>query len=424
MSDQDETTTAGEHDRPRVSIRHLAGSGSAAKKVAGARRNPSVVGFEQTAPQWLRVMAGWSWRVLVLVAAIALVFWATSRVLLLFIAVFLALVFTAVLRPVVDYLDRFMPRGVATALSLVMSILVVAGLFAYVGLSVAGQWESLGEQFNTGIGTILAFLEDSPLHLTVTQTDVQSWIASGQEWLQDNSSTVASQALTSAGSVAQVLTALALATFCTVFFVTRGSEMWLWFLNQMPARMREPWHTGGGVAWYTFSGYTRGTFIVAAADGVLAAIILLILGVPLAAPLAVLVFIGAFIPLIGAPLAMVVAMVVALAANGIINAILVGVGIALIGQFEGHVLTPLVMGKQVSLHPVVVALGVTAGTLVAGILGAVISVPLIAVAWAVFAKLRRVDPPTDYSELNREEDVEPEDVELIEDDEPVTALEQ
>lgn len=403
MSDHDESLTTPEPERQKVSIRHLAGAGPAAKRVAGARRNPSVVGYEETTPQWLRVVAGWSWRILVMVAAVALVFWATSRVLLLFIAVFLALVFTAVLRPIVDYLDRFMPRGLATALSIIASILVIAGLFAYIGLSVAGQWESLGEQFNSGIGRILTFLEDSPLHITVTQADVQAWIASGQEWIQANSSTVASQALTSAGSVAQVFTALALATFCTVFFVTRGAEMWTWFLNQMPVRMRESWHTGGGVAWYTFSGYTRGTFIVAAADGLLAMIILLLLGVPLAAPLAVLVFIGAFIPLIGAPLAMAVAMVVALAANGPINAVLVGLGIALIGQFEGHILTPLVMGKQVSLHPVAVALSVTAGTLVAGILGAVISVPLVAVAWAVFASLRHVDPPTDFEELTRPE---------------------
>ena len=399
MSDQDEmTTTTTEPERSKVSVRHLAGAGPAAKKVAGARRNPSVVGYEESAPHWLRVVAGWSWRVLVVVAAVALVFWATSRVLLLFIAVFLAMVFTAVLRPVVNALERWMPRGLATALSLIMSVVLVAGLFTYVGLSVAGQWSSLGQQFNDGIATILSFLEDSPLHLTITNEDVQGWLQSGQEWIAENSSTVASQALTSAGSVAQVFTALALATFCTVFFVTKGTEMWTWFLNQLPLRMRESWHTGGGVAWYTFSGYTRGTFIVAACDGILAVIILLVLGVPLAAPLAVLVFIGAFIPLIGAPLAMVVAMVVALAANGIINAVLVGVGIALIGQFEGHILTPLVMGKQVSLHPVAVALGVTAGTLVAGILGAVISVPLIAVAWAVFSRLRHVDPPTDFSD--------------------------
>ncbi|HEY3438064.1 MAG TPA: AI-2E family transporter, partial [Actinotalea sp.] len=237
------------------------------------------------------------------------------------------------------------------------------------------------------------------LHMTVTPTDVQGWLTSGQEWIQQNSSAIASQALTSAGSVAEVFTAVALATFCTVFFVMRGVEMWAWFLNQLPLRMRETWHTGGGVAWYTFSGYTRGTFLVAGSDAVLAMIILLFLHVPLAAPLAVLVFIGAFIPLIGAPLAMVVAMVVALAANGLLNAVLVGIGIALVGQFEGHVLQPLVMGKQVSLHPVMVAIGVMAGTLIAGILGAVISVPLIAVAWAVFSRLRHADPPSDFTQL-------------------------
>ena len=420
MSDRDESTTT-DPERPRASHRHLVGAHPAAKRVAGARRNPSVIGYEQTAPHWLRVMAGWSWRILLVVAAIALVFWATSKVLLLFIAVFLALVFTAVLRPVVSFLSRWIPRGVATALSLLMAILVVAGLFTYIGLSVAGQWENLGEQFNTGIAQILTFLEDSPLHLTITNEDVQGWLQSGQEWLAANSSTVVNQALTSVGSVALVFTTLALATFCTVFFLTRGQEMWVWFLNQLPLRLRETWHEGGGVAWYTFSGYTRGTFIVAAADGILAAIILLALGVPLAAPLAVLVCIGAFIPLIGAPLAMVVAMIVALAANGIVNAILVGIGIALIGQFEGHILTPLVMGKQVSLHPVAVALGVTAGTLVAGILGAVISVPLIAVAWAVFARLRRVDPPTDFEDFeamgrarDREVEEEEDDAEDVE----------
>lgn len=406
MSDRDESTQV-EQERTKVSFRHLATAGPSAKKVAGARRNPSVVGFDETAPHWLRTFAGWSWRILVVVAAVALVFWAVSKVLLVFVAVFLALVFTAVLRPVVGVMSRVMPRGLATALSLILSILVFAGLITYVSLSVAGQWESLGQQFSDGITQILDFLENSFLHLTITNEDVQGWLESAREWISQNSSLIASQALTSVGSVAQVFAALALATFCTVFFLIRGTEMWGWFLNQLPTRMRQAWHDGGGVAWYTFSGYTRGTFIVAAADGILAAIILIVLGVPLAAPLAVLVFIGAFIPLIGAPLAMVVAMVVALAANGPLNALLVGIGIALIGQFEGHVLTPLVMGRQVSLHPVAVALGVTAGTIIAGILGAVISVPLIAVAWAVFAQLRTLDPPTDFSADEEDQVTEP-----------------
>ncbi len=394
MSDQDSTAQAAS-DRGPASNRHLVGASPAARKVAGARRNPSVVGYEESAPAWLRVAAGWSWRMLTVVAAVVLVFYATSRVQLLFIAVFLAFVFTAVLRPIVDFFNKVMPRALAVLLGLLSAVAFVAGLITYVVASVTGQWASLSKQFSTGIDQVINYLEHGPLPVTVTQHDINQWVAYGQQWLQTHSSELAGQAASSAGSAVQVLTVLALATFCTVFFLARGRGMWTWFLNQLPARSRESWKAAGGVGWYTFSGYARGTVIIAVTDAILAAIILLIVGVPLAAPLAVLVFIGAFIPLVGAPAAMVIAMVVALAANGLVKAIVVGIGIALIGQFEGHVLQPLVMGKQVSLHPVVVALAVTTGTLVAGILGAVISVPLVAVAWAVFSRLRHQDPPMD-----------------------------
>jgi putative heme transporter len=300
-----------------------------------------------------------------------------------------------VLRPVVDALSRVMPRMLATALALLLGLLVFVGMFAYVGYSVAGQWESLSRQFTSGIDEIIEFLEGGTLPVTITNDQINDWINQGRDWVVEHGGEVASQAAESAGSVVQIFGALALATFCSVFFLARGPEMWVWFLNQLPARTRETWQTAGGAGWYTFSGYTRGTVIIAVSDGLLAFVMLLLLDVPLAAPLAVLVLIGAFIPLIGAPAAMIIAMVVALAANGPINALLVGVGIALIGQFEGHILQPLVMGKQVSLHPVVVALVVTAGTITAGILGAVIAVPLVAVAWAVFSRLRRLDPPMD-----------------------------
>ena len=394
MSDQDSTVQAAS-DRGPASNRRLVGANPAARKVAGARRNPSVVGYEESTPAWLRVAAGWSWRMLTVVAAVVLVFYATSRVQLLFIAVFLAFVFTAVLRPIVDFFNKVMPRALAVLLGLLSAVAFVAGLITYVVASVTGQWESLSKQFSTGIDQVINYLEHGPLPVTVTQHDINQWVAYGQQWLQTHSSELAGQAASSAGSAVQVLTVLALATFCTVFFLARGQGMWAWFLNQLPARSRESWKAAGGVGWYTFSGYARGTVIIAVTDAILAAIILLIVGVPLAAPLAVLVFIGAFIPLVGAPAAMVIAMVVALAANGLVKAIVVGLGIALIGQFEGHILQPLVMGKQVSLHPVVVALAVTTGTLVAGILGAVISVPLVAVAWAVFSRLRHQDPPMD-----------------------------
>jgi putative heme transporter len=367
------------------------------RRVAGARR-PGPAAGDDGVPRWLRTSAGVTWRMLVLLAGVALVFFATSQVQLLFVAVFIAFVFTAVLRPVVDFYSRVMPRGLATALGLLSGFLVLAGMVFYVGYSVANQWQALSRQFGDGIDQIVDFLENGPLPVSITNEQIAEWIDNGREWVQQHAGDLASQAASSAGSVVEVFTALALSVFCAIFFLARGSEMWTWFVNQMPATARDSWKTAGGAGWYTFSGYTRGTVIIAVTDGILAFVLLSLIGVPLAAPLAVLVLIGAFIPLIGAPAAMVVAMIVALAANGPVQAAAVGIGIALIGQFEGHVLQPLVMGKQVSLHPVVVALAVTGGTLTAGILGAVIAVPLVSVAWAIYSRFHQTDPPMSVEE--------------------------
>ncbi|SEE18305.1 Predicted PurR-regulated permease PerM [Ruania alba] len=344
-------------------------------------------------PRWMVKAGGWSWRLLVVVAVVALLVWATAKIQLVFIAVFLALVFASVLRPFVNLMDKVMPRALATALSIFGAILVIGGMVTYVVRSVTGQWEDLSEEFTAGINELWDLAENLPFGVSITADQLREWSDTGLQWIRENQSELLDRAAEGAGSVFVTFAILALATFCTVFFLARGDEMWRWFINQLPARVRPQWIAAGGVGWYTFSGYARGTVIIALVDGVLALILLLIAGVPLAAPLAVLVFIGAFIPLVGAPAAMIVAMIVALAANGVWNAVIVGIAIALIGQFEGHVLQPLVMGKQVSLHPVVVALAVTSGTLVAGILGAVVVIPIVAVIWAVYAKLRTVDPP-------------------------------
>lgn len=400
VGDQGATGAPSPGSKPSVAV------SPAARKVAGGRRNPSVVGVApEPVPLWLRTTAGWIWRLLLLIVAVALVFWATSQVRLLFIALFIACVFTSVLRPVVKTLERVVWRWLAVLLTLLAAIAVVGGLLTYVVASVAGQWNDLAKQFNAGLQQILDFLNGSPFNLHLKLSDLNEWVEKGRDWLTQHSGDIASTAFSQAGSVAEVFTCLALAIFCTIFFLARGTEMWTWFLNQMPAGSREPLMAAGGAGWYTFSGYARGTVIIALTDAILAGIWLTILRVPLAAPLAVLVFIGAFIPLIGAPLAMVVAMIVALATHGVWSAVLVGVGIALIGQLEGHVLQPLVMGRQVSLHPVVVACSVTAGTLIGGLLGAIIAVPLVAVTWSVYSRLHTPDPPMEPDEP--EEAVEP-----------------
>ncbi len=356
------------------------------------------------APRWMRKAAGISWRLLVILAVVVLLVYATARIQLVFVAVFLALVFSSVLRPVVNLLARRIPRPLAVLAAMLGSLAAIGGLVTYVVQSVRGQWDRLSQEFYAGTQDLLSQLEHLPFGLSVTSEQIQEWLAQAEEWLQENQQSLidraASGAAQGAGSLFEVFATIALATFCTVFFLARGSQMWEWFVNQLPGRVRETWVVGGEVAWYTFSGFARGTVLVALADGVLAFIILTICQVPLAAPLAVLVFIGAFIPLVGAPAAMVIAMIVALATQGWLIAIVVGIGIALVGQFEGHVLQPLIMGKQVSLHPVAVALSVTAGTLVAGILGAVIIIPIVAVVWAVYAKLRNLDPPMTTDEMS------------------------
>ncbi|HCX83730.1 MAG TPA: AI-2E family transporter [Micrococcales bacterium] len=344
-------------------------------------------------PLWLVKAGGYSWRFLVVVAAVAITVFAVLQVKLVLVAVFLALVITSVLEPAVTFLARFMPRALATALSLVFSILFFLGLLTYVVYSVSMQASSLARQFNNGINQIVDWLQNGPLPWKITNDDITGWISDGQTWLLQHSGDIASTVFANAGGVFEVFTVLALGIFTTIFFLAVGPKMWVWFINQLPSRNRMTMHSAAGAGWYTFAGYARGTVIIAVIDGILAYLLLTIVGVPLAAPLAVLVFIGAFIPLIGAPAAMIVAAVVALAANGFIAALIVTVGIALIGQIEGHLLQPLIMGKQVSLHPVVVALGVTAGTFLGGLLGAIVAIPVIAVTWTVFSQLRTVDPP-------------------------------
>ncbi|WP_402372038.1 AI-2E family transporter [Isoptericola rhizosphaerae] len=343
-------------------------------------------------PQWLRTAGGWSWRLVAVVVAVALVVFATAQVRVVFVAVFLALVLTSVFRPLADLYARVMPRALATALALLSGVVVLGGLMAYVVASVAGQWTRLAGEFDTGVQQILDSLQNLPFGLSITGEQLNEWIDAGQEWLGDNAQNLAGQAAERAGSVVEGFMVFALAIFCTVFFVYSGGTMWRWFLGQVPARQRRRWQEAAGAGWYTFSGFARGTVIIAFIDGVLAFVLLQILGVPLAAPLAVLVLIGAFIPIIGAPLAMIIAAVVALAAQGFVTALIVTLGIAAIGQLEGHVLQPLIMGKQVSLHPVVVAVAVLSGTVLAGILGAVVAVPLVAVVWTVFSTLRGSPP--------------------------------
>ncbi|MEV6973152.1 AI-2E family transporter [Kitasatospora sp. NPDC093806] len=342
-------------------------------------------------PPGLRIAAGYAWRLVVLGVAAYLAVSALSLLALPVIAVFVALVITSVLRPLVDLLARVLPRSLAVLLAVVCAVAVVAGVLTLVGTTVAGEWSRLGAELRGGLGRIDHWLTGAPFHLRAgTVTDLRAKLG---QFVTAHRSALLSTALSGAGRAVELLTGLALAVFCSVFFLHSGDRMWRWAEHQLPARARPVWSRAGRAAWHTFAGYTRGVLIVAGTNAVLVGIGLAVLRVPLVLPLTVLEFVAALVPLIGSPIALAVAALVALAARGPVVALLVLGLIVVIGQIEGHLLHPLVLGWSVRIHPVVVALSVTGGAVLAGVLGAVVAVPVVSVAWAVITELRDHGPP-------------------------------
>ena len=335
---------------------------------------------------WLHRVSGYAWRLLILGAFAYIVFRVLLRFELVVVAVFIALIIASLLRPAVNVLSRFLPRRLAAVLTALAVLGLIGVVLWLVVQSVTSEWGSLSSEFGGGWSQIEKWLEGRPFHVKPsTLTNLQGKAAS---YIQAHRSALISQVLNNVGRVTDVATIIALALFCSVFFTSSGDHMWQWFQAQLPSGSRSKWQRSGSVAWHTFAAYTRGIVLVAGTNAVMVGIALAVLRVPLVLPLTILEFTASFIPLIGSPIAMAVATVVALAGRGVTAAVVVLVLIVVFGQIEGHVLQPFVMGWSVRLHPVAVALSVIAGTISAGLLGAVVAVPLVSIAWAVYRDIR------------------------------------
>ena len=337
----------------------------------------------------LRVTAGYAWRLVVVAVAVYLVFVVLGTLAFVAVAVFAGLVITALLRPVVDLLGRAVPRGVAVLLSLLLTLLALGGVVTFIANSVAGQSARLTVQFGHGLADLEQSLAGAPFHLRAV--DVGRLGEQARTWVTANTASLAGQALGGAGVAVELLTGLALAVFCSVFFLASGERIWAWVSVQLRRRAPPLGRGGTGGLGDVRRLHPRGRRHrrVERRPGGCG---LLLLRVPLALPLALLVFFAAFVPLVGAPIALAVATLVALAARGPLVAILVVVLTVVIGQVEGHILHPLVMSRAVNLHPLAVALSVASGTVLAGVIGAVVAVPLVAVAWTVWSALRAGPP--------------------------------
>lgn len=341
----------------------------------GADPEPTV---SDRAPWALRVISDWSWRIIVVAAFVALVLWLLSQIKLVAVAFIVGILLTALLQPFVGGLNRMkVPRLLSTIIVFILGLAVLGGLGTFVGTQVSSNAAALGKQFTDILNTAENWLTRGPLHVNATQlSNVTTTISNA---LNDNWQRIATGAVTGLGTTVEIVGGMVLAAFCTFFLLLDGGEIWHWLHTKFPERSRARVTEGGQVAWRTLSHYVRGTVLIAFLDAVAVTVTLLVAGVPLAMPVGVLVFLGAFIPVLGLAVTGALAVGLALVSKGAIVAVIVLGVIILAVQAEGHVLQPLVMSRAVRVHPLAVLLSVTAGSLVAGIFGAVIAVPLVAV---------------------------------------------
>lgn len=359
-----------------------------------------------TVPRALRVSGALGWRLLVVVAAFYVIGQVVGYLAAIVVPVAIALLLAALLTPAVGWLQRHrVPRGAATALVVVGGLAVLGGVLTFVVLTFVKGVPDLANQLTTSVQATVGWLTTGPLHLSDMQlAGLQEQVLST---LSANQAAITVGALTTAATVGEVLTEILLVVFTLIFFLHGGLAIWLFLLGAVPAAVRTRVDVAGRRGLAALVSYVRATAAVAVVDAVAIGIGLGVLGVPLAVPLAALVFLGAFIPIIGAVITGGVAVLVALVAQGPVTALIVLAIIIGIMQLESHVLQPLLLGRAVKLHPLAVVLAIGTGLLVAGIAGALLAVPLLAVLNSGIRSL--TSPADEYTDPESVHTSEPRD---------------
>ncbi|WP_449282961.1 AI-2E family transporter [Leucobacter sp.] len=300
------------------------------------------------------------------------------------IPILLALIFASTFSPVMAWMRaRRVPAALATVLVLLTIVLLLTGVGWLIVWAVRDQWDDLSTQAQEGFTQVIDWAHTLPF--LPEDAQLQEWWDQSVAFLTDfvTSSQFGSGALAGVGAVTSFVTGLILMIVVLFFFLKDGPRIWRFLLRPFEGEALARAERAGEKTVATLGSYVRGTAAVASVDAIGIGIGLFILQVPLALPLAVLVFVLSFIPLVGATIAGILAALVALVANGPLSAVLVVGVVVLVNQLEGNFLQPVLMGRALKLHPLVILLALTIGTVLSGILGAVLAVPIAAVAWGI-----------------------------------------
>jgi predicted PurR-regulated permease PerM len=327
-------------------------------------------------------------QVLLMLLLAVVTIYALIQVRLVVIPMLLALILAAAIVPLVHWLRRKgWPASAATGFSFLLLLLLFGGLITGIVFAVQRQAGELVDSAVEGFDQLYAYVENGPLPIDSGQ------IQQARDAVIDfaTSSTAGAGAISGLSAATNFLAGGLLMAVILFYFLKDGEKIWAFMLRAFKGKRLVKARRVGYSSLAVLGGYVRGTAIVALVDAFFIGLALVVLGIPLALPLAVIVFIGAFIPLVGATLAGVLAALVALVSNGPTAALIVIIVVVVVNQLEGNFLQPVVMGRTLSVHALVILLALTAGTILAGIIGAILSVPVAAVTWAAIKAWNQED---------------------------------
>ena len=343
----------------------------------------------------IRIAGAWSWRILAVVAVLAVFGFVFVQLRLIAIPFMIALLLAALLVPFSEWLQRrhHWPKWAAVAISEVGILVIIAGLIYLVVSFIIRGYPALEKQTVLRYADLKGFLSDS---FGLTDKDITAFVDQTVAGFQKDSSSLLSGALSVGSTAGHVLAGVLIVLFSTLFLLIDGRGIWHWVVRLFPVRARAAMVGAGEAGWITLTTFVKVQIFVAFVDAVgigLGAFILGLFtgGFPLVIPIAIAVFLGSFIPLVGAVATGVVAVFIALVFLGPIPAIVMLGIVILVQQLEGHVLQPFVMGTAVKVHPLAVVLSVATGGLIGGIPGALFAVPLVATVNVMIGYIARGD---------------------------------
>jgi predicted PurR-regulated permease PerM len=329
----------------------------------------------------------------VVVAALAVLGWVISRLAVVIVPVVVALMIAALIEPLVGRLARRMPRLVATWIVLVAVAGMIAGIVVLLGRSIAGALDDVTREFDGAVERVEEWLRTGPLGLS--EQRVESMRDAVGDVVDGFRSGLFDEPGSTIRLAGEVLGGTFLALVLVFFFAKDGPQLWAWMLARVRPVRRATIDASGRAAFASVQGWIRGVAITGAVDGVLIGGAMAVLGVPAALPVAVITVAASFFPIIGATVAGALAVAIALGSQGVTTAVILAVVVLAVQQIEGDVILPIVMRRQVALHPIVILVSLAVGAAVAGLLGALVAVPFAASVSAATRAASQLARPVD-----------------------------